>query len=203
MCFFFFNDTATTEIYTLSLHDALPISRSANSADVQLWQDLERVVEQAPVSSPGATEVTPPVAPESVTSVEPQAGFTEPMPWGPPKTKAVDLSEPSRVTQVDSESASEPELSSETVQPELGIPDTTTWPPHNPTIPGEATTTANVEPSEPQAGVPEIPLLKMPITRGTSPSPIVHPLRPQKKKLKSLSAVDLPSFPRPSQNAKA
>src|SRR3712207_7341597 len=28
--FFFFNDTATTEIYTLSLHDALPISRPAD-----------------------------------------------------------------------------------------------------------------------------------------------------------------------------
>src|SRR2546430_3241386 len=28
--FFFFNDTATTEIYTLSLHDALPISRRDN-----------------------------------------------------------------------------------------------------------------------------------------------------------------------------
>src|SRR5690606_42110976 len=27
--FFFFNDTATTEIYTLSLHDALPILRAA------------------------------------------------------------------------------------------------------------------------------------------------------------------------------
>src|SRR5256885_12304601 len=27
MFFFFFNDTATTEIYTLSLHDALPIFR--------------------------------------------------------------------------------------------------------------------------------------------------------------------------------
>src|SRR5260370_41904910 len=26
IAFFFFNDTATTEIYTLSLHDALPIS---------------------------------------------------------------------------------------------------------------------------------------------------------------------------------
>src|SRR3989442_12686560 len=26
--FFFFNDTATTEIYTLSLHDALPISQT-------------------------------------------------------------------------------------------------------------------------------------------------------------------------------
>src|SRR2546430_12489923 len=30
--FFFFNDTATTEIYTLSLHDALPISRSRTSS---------------------------------------------------------------------------------------------------------------------------------------------------------------------------
>src|SRR5260364_492137 len=29
--FFFFNDTATTEIYTLSLHDALPISPNLNS----------------------------------------------------------------------------------------------------------------------------------------------------------------------------
>src|SRR2546430_10573113 len=28
--FFFFNDTATTEIYTLSLHDALPISSITN-----------------------------------------------------------------------------------------------------------------------------------------------------------------------------
>src|SRR5689334_24194104 len=31
--FFFFNDTATTEIYTLSLHDALPISDAAAGAD--------------------------------------------------------------------------------------------------------------------------------------------------------------------------
>src|SRR5687768_18243156 len=29
---FFFNDTATTEIYTLSLHDALPISRHVRHA---------------------------------------------------------------------------------------------------------------------------------------------------------------------------
>src|SRR3989337_3591423 len=28
--FFFFNDTATTEIYTLSLHDALPISAQSH-----------------------------------------------------------------------------------------------------------------------------------------------------------------------------
>src|SRR3989454_1595377 len=33
--FFFFNDTATTEIYTLSLHDALPISRFPPAVDPQ------------------------------------------------------------------------------------------------------------------------------------------------------------------------
>src|SRR2546422_11563651 len=32
--FFFFNDTATTEIYTLSLHDALPISFQTDTTRV-------------------------------------------------------------------------------------------------------------------------------------------------------------------------
>src|SRR5256886_10590730 len=32
--FFFFNDTATTEIYTLSLHDALPISVLGDGSEV-------------------------------------------------------------------------------------------------------------------------------------------------------------------------
>src|SRR3989337_3535753 len=36
--FFFFNDTATTEIYTLSLHDALPIFRPGR-ARAGLWRD--------------------------------------------------------------------------------------------------------------------------------------------------------------------
>src|SRR2546429_6377133 len=35
MLFFFFNDTATTEIYTLSLHDALPISLMAEQLTLQ------------------------------------------------------------------------------------------------------------------------------------------------------------------------
>src|SRR2546430_5810397 len=41
--FFFFNDTATTEIYTLSLHDALPISIAS--------------VSLSPSSAPGANLV--------------------------------------------------------------------------------------------------------------------------------------------------
>src|SRR5256885_3757834 len=36
--FFFFNDTATTEIYTLSLHDALPIS---NEERPEILNDLD------------------------------------------------------------------------------------------------------------------------------------------------------------------
>src|SRR2546422_6384045 len=35
--FFFFNDTATTEIYTLSLHDALPISLPPPTAGSPPW----------------------------------------------------------------------------------------------------------------------------------------------------------------------
>src|SRR2546425_9204502 len=36
--FFFFNDTATTEIYTLSLHDALPILRAGEAEKSQCGQ---------------------------------------------------------------------------------------------------------------------------------------------------------------------
>src|SRR5690349_24014577 len=40
--FFFFNDTATTEIYTLSLHDALPICRgrrARSAGDEKTWHE--------------------------------------------------------------------------------------------------------------------------------------------------------------------
>ena len=43
-CFFFFNDTATTELYTLSLHDALPIS--IGLLLLQGDADIERQVEE-------------------------------------------------------------------------------------------------------------------------------------------------------------
>src|SRR3712207_7358368 len=45
LCLFFFNDTATTEIYTLSLHDALPIlevnaMRAANYLLIPILSEL-------------------------------------------------------------------------------------------------------------------------------------------------------------------
>src|SRR3712207_8710647 len=41
LVFFFFNDTATTEIYTLSLHDALPISAGSTPLRVSGTEKLE------------------------------------------------------------------------------------------------------------------------------------------------------------------
>src|SRR3712207_8621550 len=54
--FFFFNDTATTEIYTLSLHDALPILRQVGDDD-----DLvpPRQPRQPPADLPGGLPADP------------------------------------------------------------------------------------------------------------------------------------------------
>src|SRR5687768_18236177 len=48
--FFFFNDTATTEIYTLSLHDALPIYSTP-------WTTL-KIAALAPIPSPRVSSAT-------------------------------------------------------------------------------------------------------------------------------------------------
>src|SRR5256885_16967257 len=48
--FFFFNDTATTEIYTLSLHDALPIWSFQRSSPVPASR-LSYMVSSAPPTS--------------------------------------------------------------------------------------------------------------------------------------------------------
>src|SRR5260221_73574 len=50
--FFFFNDTATTEIYTLSLHDALPISDDAyvNTRQVGISTDVAGIVSDVDVT---------------------------------------------------------------------------------------------------------------------------------------------------------
>src|SRR5260370_23635624 len=42
--FFFFNDTATTEIYTLSLHDALPILKGDRRVGLRIQIDEQRTL---------------------------------------------------------------------------------------------------------------------------------------------------------------
>src|SRR3712207_6875494 len=57
---FFFNDTATTEIYTLSLHDALPICTNT------LAQAIEKLVEQAEAHAKAVTSSANQSPPEQV-----------------------------------------------------------------------------------------------------------------------------------------
>src|ERR1044071_7000538 len=59
-CFFFFNDTATTEIYTLSLHDALPILIRSTCPVV-----VETVRQQYPELIPYLAPVATPIAAEA------------------------------------------------------------------------------------------------------------------------------------------
>src|SRR2546426_10761266 len=57
--FFFFNDTATTEIYTLSLHDALPIwvgTRLVEAVEHRLISDGARLVVVETSSLPERSE---------------------------------------------------------------------------------------------------------------------------------------------------
>src|SRR3712207_6865045 len=54
MSVFFFNDTATTEIYTLSLHDALPIcpgDRPVRSPNQPHWNSITTTPYDAPIDS--------------------------------------------------------------------------------------------------------------------------------------------------------
>src|SRR3712207_9195612 len=84
--FFFFNDTATTEIYTLSLHDALPILRNVVERAVYRWEDHERPIDRIqfdPFESPWRPR--PPGEPASVEVLAPPpaAGPVPVNPWDP------------------------------------------------------------------------------------------------------------------------
>src|SRR5947209_16088951 len=53
--FFFFNDPATTEIYTLSLHDALPISSSGGNGRRRAEDFAQRIQASSLRAAPGPT----------------------------------------------------------------------------------------------------------------------------------------------------
>src|SRR5256885_8756566 len=52
--FFFFNDTATTEIYTLSLHDALPILKNVRDGATQVASGSNQVADASDDSARSA-----------------------------------------------------------------------------------------------------------------------------------------------------
>ena len=164
-----------------------------SEAESQLWQDLERVMEEPEaISPPAASSQTPFEQPSLRISTESEAAetatFTEPSPWGAPLEVAAPetmASESPQEILTESPFPSEANIYQEapiSADPVPAVPQ-----PHS-----EPTTMDQLSswPGK-AAGLP--PSLGK--SQGTSPSPLVHPLRPQKK-LKSIAAVQLPSFPR-------
>lgn len=184
------NDVGTLDPHLMALlrkPSAAPASdpgtapATRGEADVHLWQDLERVIDHATAAPDGeedAIEVAAPSEDQGQRLVpEPEATFTEPSPWGPPQPR-----HPSPEAPATSHGEETPFPSTVPTDP---VP---TWSSPTPTeasFPDDA--------SAPQSASSELPVFKMAGQQG--PSPLVHPLRPQKKKRTSLSAVELPSFP--------
>src|SRR3712207_7899585 len=59
VCVFFFNDTATTEIYTLSLHDALPIYDAVRPMIASVGSMMVGSTRCSSRTSPGACSTAP------------------------------------------------------------------------------------------------------------------------------------------------
>src|SRR6266496_4714759 len=79
--FFFFNDTATTEIYTLSLHDALPISPSSETSHRKPFLTPSMFTSSTATSAPRpamipAAAAPMPEAPPVTTAVRPAKSLT-------------------------------------------------------------------------------------------------------------------------------
>jgi hypothetical protein len=160
-------------------------------AESRLWHDLERVIEtpaeMLPQHREGAAHarVADAMEPAPVNSVaqelsaEQEVGFTEPSPWGVPLTPSDSNSVPPDTELGSPAAAPQPDLAAATGAEETTVP---------PAYTHDESLSSQSNPS-PAAGLP--PYLKN--SGQASPSPLVYPLRPQKK-LTSLAAVQLPSF---------
>ncbi|MDB9528743.1 hypothetical protein PN498_22315 [Oscillatoria sp. CS-180] len=162
--------------------DAKAINHNREAED-QLWQDVERVVDNAASSSS-----SPPSTASSTTDSETPAqtaAFTEPIPWGTPVQKEIPMRPEETV-------AVEPQGEAVAKQQPSSRETDFTEPPRQDS--DNARPTAD-KPFQPSSFPASIPALEGMGTTQNSPSPIVHPLKPKRRKRQSLSAVELPSFP--------
>lgn len=195
-----------------------PAKAADPEAEALLWQDLERVTEpQVPPESqfllpkqpdlwhdPVQADAQPPADAPSVSISDPgvdDLAFTEPSPWGAPlPTRAAD---PVELPAPDIEDL--PPLPAQEPEPQvLSTPAS---------VPPEVTPARANRPPVVSAGAPparaSMPPAALPdyLTGATaaptsSPSPLVYPLRSQKKRT-SLASVELPSFGRTPRRRQA
>ena len=182
-----------------------PAGQSDLEAEALLWRDMERVIDGSrkrsdQVAPPGETTASsdqsalspasdnqsklPAVRPESSFGLDPTSAagsqaagltFTEPSPWGAPLKSSQQPTEP-------------PPANPSNLTFNQSADAFTSPPPPPANLSGPTPTVVN----QPTL---DSPLALNPQSVANSPSPIVYPLRPQKK-IKSLAAVELPNFPR-------
>ena len=159
-------------------------------AEQQLWQDVERVIENSAPADPKLQE-----AAASDASVTQEAQFTEPFPWGAPVKK--EQEDPAIAPSDDSpkQTLLEKSLLERSLRGrEVPTGQTTeSFTPKEDVEPEKLTDVVQEYSQLPATA--EIPALNAVKASQASPSPIVHPLRPTQRKRKSLSAVELPTFP--------
>ena len=151
-------------------------------AEKQLWQDVERVIENSTLSTDAGMQK--PAETSQASSNADEVQFTEPMPWGAPIKKEPQVADanPQSVSVQPAENTTDAlptEVVTSVAKESLNDTDTVNTP---------------LRPMPPLLAT-EIPALDAAKTSQASPSPIVHPLRPPQRKRKSLSAVELPNFP--------
>ncbi|HEY9879998.1 MAG TPA: hypothetical protein V6D29_16205 [Leptolyngbyaceae cyanobacterium] len=177
-------------------HPAPPTPLSDPEAEISLWQDLERVIETSSAQPAAPAPVTPPVLePPTLLPPEPEMpelAFTEPSPWGAPLIPSPSAKE----APVDLDLEVDTTVASSTFSSE-SLPELLSEPPTYPVTPSMSSSASSTAMPTAATAATLPPLLDN-RTQVQSPSPLVYPLRPQKK-LKSVAAVQLPSFPRKQQ----
>jgi hypothetical protein len=179
-----------------------------SEAQQQLWQDVERVIDNTATSA--SLETIPAPETTSASDVNRSGGspleaeddtaptgtetsaFTEPIPWGAPISH--DESTTAATSVQDHGATPSVPAPRSGSQEELSMPPTTLASVENEgTAPVNTAAHSQSVQSAQSDSPPSIPALDA--AAQTSPSPIVHPLKPTQRKRKSLSAVELPSFP--------
>ncbi|MEM6423700.1 MAG: hypothetical protein AAF728_00850 [Cyanobacteria bacterium P01_D01_bin.128] len=197
-----------------------PDTTPAPEAETLFWKDLERVIDSpaAPVPSPYAalgddsasspadadsdigssvplsesgasSEAADQAIPE--TTAEPTPQFTEPSPWGAPIAQGASAQPESQTvaeqTVADHDGAGIPPTGEVAATPQSSS---------NPDL-QRAIASAIAGQTVTRTAQSDQGLFSMsaPLEPSNSPSPLVNPLKPQKK-IKSLAAVQLPNFPR-------
>ncbi|MEO0535251.1 MAG: hypothetical protein AAF215_15435 [Cyanobacteria bacterium P01_A01_bin.123] len=204
---------------------AVPRVEADPEAETLLWKDLERVIDAAasgvPSTSPELNRAeTGSTQSEGLTQSEPQEGsvsseseplmietpmpeltqsnqpeppqFTEPSPWGAPLPAPATQQNPPEQAKTDSGGDPQPIISQPVIHQSENLPAPDALTLKQEVAAALMARAQNLQSPENATGLP--PALTYQ-NAPSSPSPIVHPLRPQKK-IKSLAAVQLPNFPR-------